>query len=158
MQLSRSLILEVCLAPHGRAIHIGTSRTWRRDSEDVRSRQDRRRVRASYCPRTLKIIKPWNPWPSARDVMWGWNGLRVMVAFELSAWEPGFPVQYRSGFRIRKLLPDWARSGLRTCLRSTRIYGTRPSTPSLLDHRPRMITRAVALAVAPEPFRKGFSH
>jgi hypothetical protein len=28
-QLSRSLILEVCLAPHGRAIHIGTSRTSR---------------------------------------------------------------------------------------------------------------------------------
>ena len=25
-QLSRSLILEVCLAPHGRAIHIGTKR------------------------------------------------------------------------------------------------------------------------------------
>jgi hypothetical protein len=26
MQLSRSLILEVCLAPHGRAIHFGTKR------------------------------------------------------------------------------------------------------------------------------------
>jgi hypothetical protein len=28
-QLSRSLILEVCLAPHGRAIQIGTERTCR---------------------------------------------------------------------------------------------------------------------------------
>src|SRR5262245_61946864 len=29
MQLSRSLILEVHLVPHGRAIHFGTKRTWR---------------------------------------------------------------------------------------------------------------------------------
>jgi len=33
MQLSRSLILEVRLAPHGRAIHNGTTRTF----ADVRS-------------------------------------------------------------------------------------------------------------------------
>src|SRR5262245_41450915 len=38
MQLSRSLILEVHLVPHGRAIHIGTSETSGRDPVKSASR------------------------------------------------------------------------------------------------------------------------
>src|SRR5262249_4003318 len=38
MQLSRSLILEVHLVPHGRAIHFGTKRTSRDDLLFVRFR------------------------------------------------------------------------------------------------------------------------
>src|SRR6266404_6580918 len=38
MQLSRSLILEVHLVPHGRAIHYGTKRTYRDDLLFVRFR------------------------------------------------------------------------------------------------------------------------
>jgi hypothetical protein len=51
MQLSRSLILKVRLAPHGRAIHVGTSRTFCdvRLMSAIEGKPDIRRTTPQVC-------------------------------------------------------------------------------------------------------------